>query len=35
VDPTEGYALTINQISSQVAQGRSSSAAVSTQSCTS
>jgi len=34
VDPTEGYALTINQISAQVAQGRSSSAAVSTESCT-
>jgi S1-C subfamily serine protease len=34
VDPTEGYALTINQISAQVAQGRSSSATVSTESCT-
>jgi hypothetical protein len=34
VDPTEGYALTIGQISPQVAQGRTSTAAVSTESCT-
>jgi S1-C subfamily serine protease len=35
VDPTEGYALTIGQISGDLDQGRHSTAAVSTQSCTS
>jgi S1-C subfamily serine protease len=35
VDPTEGYALTIGQISGDLNQGRRSTAAVSTQSCTS
>jgi S1-C subfamily serine protease len=35
VDPTEGYALTIGQISGDVTQGTHSTAAVSTQSCTS
>jgi Trypsin-like peptidase domain/Colicin V production protein len=34
VDPTEGYALTIGQISQEVTQGRTSTAAVSTESCT-
>ncbi|HXA60246.1 MAG TPA: MarP family serine protease [Streptosporangiaceae bacterium] len=35
VDPTEGYALTIGQISTDLATGKRSTAAVSTQSCTS
>jgi S1-C subfamily serine protease len=35
VDPTEGYALTVGQISSDLAQGTRSTAAVSTQNCTS
>jgi S1-C subfamily serine protease len=35
VDPTEGYALTIGQISGDLQQGERSTAAVSTQSCTS
>ncbi|HZS14508.1 MAG TPA: MarP family serine protease [Candidatus Dormibacteraeota bacterium] len=35
VDPTEGYALTVGQISGDLTQGEHSTAAVSTQSCTS
>jgi S1-C subfamily serine protease len=35
VDPTEGYALTVGQISAEVTQGRQRTAAVSTANCTS
>jgi S1-C subfamily serine protease len=35
VDPTEGYALTIGQISGDLTQGKRNTSAVSTQSCTS